>query len=112
MKPYSRKSLLAGICALFMLAVGPALSTTHAAKVSNKIVAINKKGLSFTVHESTHKNVTYSVNGATRVFVNGRKSTFSHLTTKMEVSVTHPADSKIVDFIDAHTLVKPPKHRR
>jgi len=97
-----------------MFAVGPALSPAGASssRVPGKVVAINKKGLSFTVHESKDRNVTYSVSGSTRVFVNGRKSTFSHLTTRMKVSVTHPAGSKTADFIDAHALVRPRRHRR
>lgn len=113
MNPRSKKSFLAGIFTALLLAIGPALSSADAssATVPGKIVAINKKANTLKIHESASQNVTYSVSGQTRVFVNGRKSTFSHLSTKMKVSVTHPANSTTLDHIDAHTLVKPRRHR-
>ena len=106
-------SLRAAVVAL-VFAITPSVSNAKTArqKVPGQIVAINKKANSLTIHESANKDVKYSVSSQTRVFVNGKKSTVSHLSTKMKVAVTHPSGSTTLDHIDAHTLVKPKRHRR
>ena len=106
-------SLRAAAVAALVFAITPSVSDAKSAsaRVPGQIVAINKKANTLTIHESATKDVKYSVSGQTKVFVNGKQSTFAHLSTKMKVSVTHPADSTTLDHIDAHTLVKPRTHR-
>jgi hypothetical protein len=96
-----------------MFVVCPALASakTVSGKAPGQIVAIDKKAHTITIRESATKNVTYSVSEQTRVLVNGQKSTFSHLSTKMKASVTHPQGSTTVDYIDAHKLVKARRRR-
>lgn len=106
-------SLRAGILAVFVVAINPSVSNakTTSARVPGHIAAVDKKANTLTIHESAGKDVTYSVSSQARVFVNGKQSTFAHLSTKMKVSVTHPSGSTTIDHIDAHTLVKPKTHR-
>ena len=107
-------SLRAAALAAIIFAVTPSVSNANSAsaKVPGHIVAINKKENTLTIHESANKDVKYSVSGQTKVFVNGKKSTLAHLSTKMKVAVTHPSGSTTLDHIDAHTLLKPKTHRR
>ena len=76
-----------------------------------KIVAINKKANTLTIHESATKDVTYSVNRQTRVFVNRHKSAFGRLNARMKVSVTQPSGCTTLDYIDARTLVTTRRYR-
>ena len=108
------KSLRVAVVAALVLVMTPAAADakTTSARVPGHIAAIDKKANTLTIHESAGKDVTYSVSNQARVFVNGKQSTFAHLSTKMKVSVTHPSGSTALDYIDAHTLVKPKTHRR